>query len=107
MGEIFIQRDETGRIAALIGEGLGDSGPAARGSLYFFRAAESSLAEYLRLSPTLETDSGLQLIVDRSDELLNREIDAVMETVVRGLKLLAHDFPDELVVHEAPLGIKV
>ena len=107
MGEIVIQRDEAGRIVALVGEGLSNASPAARGSLYFLRAAESSLAEYLHLSPTLSTGNGVQLIVDRSDRLLNREIDAVMETVVRGLKLLAQDFPGELVVHEATVGIKV
>ncbi len=107
MGEIVVQRDESGRIVALVGEGLRDAGPTIQGSLYFFRAAESSLAEYLHLSPTLSTGDEVRLIVDRSDPLLNREIDAVMETVVRGLKLLAQDFPGELVVHEATAGIKV
>ncbi|RLE38923.1 hypothetical protein DRJ23_04220 [Candidatus Acetothermia bacterium] len=107
MGEIIVQRDEQGRIAALIGEGLEDSTPAARTGMYLLRAAEGTLSEYLRLSPALTATDAVRLIVDRSDPLLNREIDAVMETVVRGLKLLAQDFPDELAVHEATLGVKV
>jgi len=107
VGEIIVQRDEQGRIVAIIGEGLGELNTAARSGMYLLRAAESSLSEYLRLSPTFTAMDEVRLIVDRSDPLLNREIDAVMETVVRGLKLLAQDFPGELTVHETPVGIKV
>ncbi len=107
MGEIIVQRDEEGRIVALIGEGMGEPNAATRSGMYFLRAAENALSEYLRLSPTLTATDEVRMIVDRSDPLLNREIDAVMETVVRGLKLLAQDFPGDLVVHEATLGVKV
>ena len=107
MGEIIVQRDEEGRIVALIGEGMGEPNVATRSGMYFLRAAESALSEYLHLSPVLTTTDAVRMIVDRSDPLLNREIDAVMETVVRGLKLLAQDFPEDLVVHEATLGVKV
>lgn len=107
MGEIIVQRDEEGRIVALIGERMEEPNAATRSGMYFLRAAECALSEYLRLSPTLTVTDEVRMIVDRSDPLLNREIDAVMETVVRGLKLLAQDFPGDLVVHEATLGVKV
>ncbi len=107
MGEVIVQRDEEGRIVALVGEGMGEPNAATRSGMYFLRAAESALSEYLHLSPSLTATDEVRLIVDRSDPLLNREIDAVMETVVRGLKLLARDFPSEFAVHEATLGVKV
>jgi uncharacterized protein YsxB (DUF464 family) len=38
---------------------------------------------------------------------LNREIDAIMETLVIGLKQLAIEYAQDLVVHEETMGIQV
>ena len=45
--------------------------------------------------------------MDRSDPFLDRELDAILETMVLGLKALERDRPGRLVVHEAGMDVKV
>ncbi len=107
MGEIFVQRDEKNRIFALVGREMEEGSPATIGALQSLRAAGASMTEYLHLSPEFKVGKEISLIIDRSDPHLNREIDTVMETLVVGLKILAEEYPDDLVVHEAPAMIRV
>lgn len=107
MGEIFVQRDEKNRIFGLVGREMETGSPATIGALQFLRAADASMTEYLHLSPEFKVDKEISLIIDRSDPHLNREIDAIMETIVVGFKMLAEEYPDDLVVHEAPAMIRV
>ena len=107
MGEIFVQRDEKNRIFGLVGKEMEEESPATIGALQSLRAADASMTEYLHLSPEFKVGKEISLIIDRSDPHLNREIDTVMETLVVGLKILAEEYPDDLVVHEAPAMIRV
>lgn len=77
------------------------------GILQLLRAADASMSEYLHLTPEFKVGKEISLIIDRGDPHLNREIDAIMETVVVGFKMLAEEYRDDLVVHEAPAMIRV
>ncbi|MEA1871419.1 MAG: hypothetical protein U9N00_04430 [Candidatus Bipolaricaulota bacterium] len=108
MGEIFVQRDEKNRIFGLVGREMEEGSPATTGALQSLRVASTSMTEYLHLSPEFKVGKEeISLIVDRSAPHLNREIATVMETLVVGLKMLAEEYPDDLVVHEAPAMIRV
>lgn len=107
MGEIFIQRDEQSRIVGLTGRGLEEGSPATTGTLCLLRATVAAMTDYLHVDPDFTMGEEITLIIDRSDPHLNREIDAVMETLVIALKMLATEYPSEVVVYEATVGMQV
>ena len=107
MGEIFIQRDEQNRIVGLAGRGMEESSLATTNTLWFLRAAVSAITDYLHLAPDFSVGEEISLVIDRSDPHLNREIDAIMETLVIGLKMLATEYPSDVVVQEATVGLQV
>ncbi|MCS6903306.1 MAG: ribosomal-processing cysteine protease Prp [Candidatus Bipolaricaulota bacterium] len=64
------------------------------------QTAVLGLEEYLKLDPKVEQEKGfLQCHLER-DIFLNREIDAVLETMVLGLKALEREYPEHLRVTE-------
>ncbi len=107
MGEIVVQRDDQNRILSLTGRGVPQGGVAAASTFHLLQAAVGSMVDYLHLDPELLVGEEIRLVVDRSDAHLNREIDAIMETLVIGLKILAKEYPSDLVVQEETLGIQV
>lgn len=107
MGEIIISRDEHNRIIDLSGQGIDKGTPAGAAALRFLQASVSSMTDYLHLAPEYSLGKQVQLSIDRSAPHLNREIDAIMETLVIGLKQLAVEYAQDLVVHEATVGIQV
>ena len=76
-------------------------------ALRFLRASVSSMTDYLHLTPEYALGKRVQLSIDRGAPHLNREIDAIMETLVIGLKQLASEYSGDLVIHEATVGIHV
>ena len=107
MGEIVVQRDDQNRILSLTGRGVPQGGVAAASTFHLLQAAVGSMVDYLHLDPELLVGEEIRLVVDRSDAHLNREIDAIMETLVIDLKLLSREQPGDLVVHEDAVGIEV
>ena len=107
MGEVVVQRDESNRILGLTSKDMGEGTLANMSAMHFLRAAVASMTEYLHVSPGFSVGEEISLEVKRSDLHLNREIDAIMETLVIGLKLLAKEYPDDLVVQEATVEIQV
>lgn len=107
MGEIIVSRDEHNRILELNGEGIDRGTPAGAQAVRFLQASVSSMTDYLHLAPAYSLGKHVQLSIDRSAPHLNREIDAIMETLVIGLKQLAMEYEEDLVVHEATVGIQV
>ncbi len=107
MGEIIVSRDERNRILELTGQGVDGDTPTGAAALRFLEAAVSSMTDYLHLAPDYSLSNGVHLSIDRSAPHLNREIDAIMETLVIGLKQLAAEYSQDLVVHEATIGIRV
>jgi hypothetical protein len=73
---------------------------------HFLQAVSASLSEYLHV-PVVGGDLGGDLMIDRSDTHLDREIDAILETLVIGLRMLEREHPSDLVVQDARVGIEV
>ena len=107
MGEIIVQRDEQNRVLSLTCIGLEEGTVVSTTSLYFLQAAVASMNEYLHVTPEFSVGEEIDLNIKRGDFHLNREIDAILETLVIGLKLLSKEYPDDLVVNEATIGIQV
>ncbi len=107
MGEIIVHHDERNRIFGLTGRGLEEGGPAMTSAKHLLRAAVVSMTDYLHLAPNYSAEDEIHFSLERSDPHLDREIDAIMETLIIGLKLLAEEYPSDLIVHEAAQEIRV
>lgn len=107
MGEIIVQRDDRNRILGLSGQGIGEDNLADAAALRFLRAAIATMTDYLHVTPNYSLDETVQLVIDRTDQHLNREIDAIMEALVTGLKALGVEYSEDFVVHEATVEIQV
>ncbi len=107
MGEIVVSRDEHNRILGLNGQGIDCSSGPGVAALRFIEASVASMTGYLHLAPGYSAGKVMTLSVDRSAPHLNREIDAIMETLVIGLKQLAIEYAQDLAVHEETVGIQV
>ncbi len=106
MVEVFIERDDEGRIKAV--SLRTDEGPEGLAAQALVEAPLLGMRYYLHLSPEAQREEkGLSYTVDRSDPFLDRELDAILETMVLGLKALERDRPGRLVVHEAGMDVKV
>jgi len=107
VGEIIVQRDEQNRILSLTGREMEEGSPATTSALHFLRATVTAMTEYLHVDLDFSIGEEISLVLDRNDPHLHREIDAIMETLVIGLKLLAVDYPSDVVVRDATVGIQV
>ncbi|MCD5416520.1 hypothetical protein LR032_05450 [Candidatus Bipolaricaulota bacterium] len=107
MGEILFHRDERNQIFGLTGRGMEEDGPAMTSARHLLRAAVVSMTDYLHLSPNYSAEEEVRFSLERSDPHLDREINVIMETLVIGLKLLAEEYPNDLVVHEGAQAIQV
>ncbi len=107
MGEALIHRDDRGRIVGLTLRDVGPSTAVGTSACHFLRAASASLSGYLHVPVVADDGFEGSLTIDRSDAHLDREIDAVLETVVIGLRMLEREYPSDLVVQEATVGIEV
>ena len=107
MGEALIHRDDRGRIVGLTLRDVGSSTAAGTSANHILQAASASLLGYLHVpvAGAGEVDAGFT--IDRSDAHLDREIDAVLETLVIGLRMLEREYPSDLVVQEATVGVEV
>lgn len=107
MGEVLIQRDERNRVTGLSVRDLGSETIAGTSALHLMQAVTASLVDYLHVpvrSPESET---IGLAIDRCDTHLDRELDAVLETLIIGLKMLEKEYPTDLVVVETAVGVEV
>lgn len=107
MGEIVVSRDDRNHILELNGQGIDCDTIAGATALRFVEASVASMTGYLHLVPEYSVGKAMYLSIDRSAPHLNREIDAIMETLVIGLKQLAIEHAQDLVVHEETMGIQV
>jgi uncharacterized protein YsxB (DUF464 family) len=107
--EIIVERDEENRICSFQGRQIIED-VAGLISLYLVRAAVASLSDYLYLESSFYKENAqFSWLINRSatSAHLNREIDAILETVLCGLKLLEHDYPAELVVQDMTADVGV
>ena len=83
------------------------TGGVAEQVVLLLRAASASLSEYLHVALESAFSDEMYLAVDRSDPHLDRELDAVLETVILGFRLIEKEYPEDVVVHEATEGVEV
>ena len=107
MGEAVIHRDERGRVVGVSMQAEGMSASAKASTTTLLRAVAESLAEYLHVSVEVSFSDDMSLEVDRRNQYLDREIDAILATMRSGLRLVERDYPAELMVHEATVGVEV
>ncbi|HEU67947.1 MAG TPA: hypothetical protein ENN53_01805 [Candidatus Acetothermia bacterium] len=106
MVEVVIERDEEGRVhtVALHGDESAE-GLAARALV---EAPIAGLRDYLHLDPEVVREGNkVRFQVDRSDFFLDREVDAVVETMVLGLRWLSRTRHGQIVVHEVGESVRV
>ena len=102
-----MQRDETNRIVGFVTRGLSSETLPGIGVFQLLRAGSAALADYLHVQSESSLSDEMYLTVDRSDPHLARELDAVLETLAVGFRLLERDCPGDLVVHDAAVGVEV
>jgi len=107
VGEAAIQRDERGRIVGLTLQADGMSPPAKAAATNLLRAVAESLTDYLHVAVESSFADEMYLEIDRSDQHLDREIDAVLATMGSGLRIVEREYPAELMVHDATVGVEV
>ena len=107
MGEAVIHRDERGRVVGVSMQAEGMSASVKASTTTLLRAVAESLAEYLHVSVEMSFSDDMSLEVDRRNQYLDREIDAILATMRSGLRLVERDYPAELMVHEATVGVEV
>lgn len=107
MGEAVIQRDERGRIVGLTMRADGMSALAKASAANLLRAVAESLTDYLHVAVESSFEDELILEIDRRDQHLDREIDAILATMGSGLRLVERDYPAELIVRDATVGVEV
>ena len=107
MGEAVIHRDDRGRVVGVTFRDVEDSTVAGTNANRFLQAVSTSLSEYLHIPVGGAGEVDADFTIDRSDTHLDREIDAILETLVIGLRMLERDYPSDLVVQEATVGIEV
>jgi len=107
VGEVVIQRDERGRIVGVTMQADGMSVPAKASAANMLHAVAESLTDYLHVAVESSFEDELSLGIDRRDQYLDREIDAILATMGSGLRLVERDYPAELVIRDATVGAKV
>jgi len=106
--EVIVERDEENRICGFQGCQIED-GPGMA-ALYLVRAAVAGLSDYLHFESSFCEENGeFSWLIDRSAAYshLNREIDAILETVLCGLKLLEHNYQAEFIVQDMTADVSV
>lgn len=99
-GKIYEFRSRTGYAEA--GRGLVSAGVAS-----VLQTAVLGLEEYLKLKPKVEQEKGYLACQLERDIFLNREIDAILETMVLGLRAMEREYPDYLKVEEVVGNVSV
>lgn len=108
MVEVIVERDEENRICGFQGRQIANDPGMV--SLYLVRAAVAGLSDYLHFESNFYEENGeFSWLINRSAaySYLNREIDAILEAVLCGLKLLEHNYQAEFVVQDITADVSV
>lgn len=106
MVEVLIERDEEGRVQVVTL--YGEDSPEGLAAAMLVEAPVLGMKNYLHLNPEVSREGTvLRYRVDRSDIFLDRELDAILETMVLGLRALAQDRPGKVAVREVGLDVLV
>lgn len=106
MAEVLIERDEAGKVQTVTVRG--DQSPESLAASALVEAPLLGLRDYLHLNPESSREGNVfRFRVDRSDFFLDREIDAILETMVLGLRALERERSEHLAVREVGVSVKV
>jgi hypothetical protein len=106
MMEVLIERDDEGKVQAVTLNG--EDSPLGLAAQILVEAPVLGMRHYLHLAPKFAQEGDVaRFRVDRSDIFLDREIDAILETMVLSLKSLEQKRPEGLRVQEVGLAVKV
>ncbi|MGD9840771.1 MAG: hypothetical protein AB7U87_03600 [Candidatus Bipolaricaulis sp.] len=106
MVEVVIERDEEGRVQAVTLHG--DESAEGLAAAALVEAPVLGLRDYLHLDPAVTKEGHLlRFQVDRSAFFLDREVDAIVETMVLGLRALSRNRPGRIAVHEVGESVAV
>jgi hypothetical protein len=105
MTSVEILRDADGKICEFRSRGHTGYAEAGRdlvcaGVSSILQTAVLGLEEYLKLSCKVEQEKGHLSCQLERDIFLNREIDAILETMVLGLRAIEREYPQYLKVEE-------
>jgi len=107
LGEILVQRDESNRVVGVVVRGVRATTILGTALAVLMEAAATSLAEYLHVPVESSFESDMTLVVDRGDPHLDRELDAILETLVVGFRVIERDHAKSVTLHEETLGVEV
>ena len=112
MIKVEIVRDESSKVCEFRSQGHdGAQGEGATivgaGASALLQTTVLGLENYLRLNPEVEYEKGwLRCKIER-DVYLNREIDALIETMILGLRALEESYPNHIELEEVFSDVKV
>ncbi len=107
MLDVMIERDNEGRIQAIALQGEEETAEGLAASV-LIDASLVTLRDYLHLGPEVKVEEDRrQMVIDRTDLFLDREIDAVLEVVLQGLRTLKRRRPDGLELRDVDMDVKV
>lgn len=112
MTRVTIYRNEDGRISGFtsVGHiGLSEEGQdiVCAGVSTLVQSAVIGLEEYLKLDPSVQQEKGRIICDLERDYFLDREVDAILETMLLGLRSIEREYPDHLKIEEATSNVKV
>lgn len=109
MIEVEVYRDSFGKICEFRsrGEAFSAQHPLQVSVTALLQTAIIGLEDYLKLDPEVKEEEGRLHCKLERETFLNREIDAILETMVLGLRALERDYPEGLEVREVGSGVKV
>jgi uncharacterized protein YsxB (DUF464 family) len=105
MIKVEIVRDEDGKVSEFRSKGhngfdADDKDIVCAGASALLQTTVLGLESYLRLDPEVEHEKGWLSCKLERDVYLNREIDALVETMILGLRALENSYPDHIQVEE-------
>lgn len=111
MIEVEIYRDAAGKICEFKSKGAIDyeerNEPVQVSVSALLQTAVVGLEDYLKLEPEVERDEGWLRCKLEREYFLNREIDAILETMLLGLRVIEGDYPSYLEIKEVVSDVKV
>ena len=110
MIEVEVYRDGEGKVCEFHRrkeEGLSEEHPLQVSVSALVQTAIIGLESYLKLEPQVEEEGGYLRCKLEREYFLNREIDAILETMILGLRALERDYPEFLEVREVGSDVKV
>jgi hypothetical protein len=112
MIKVEIIRDEDNKVSEFRSSGHNgfdaeDDTIVGAGASALLQTTVLGLETYLRLNPEVEYEKGWLRCKLERDEFINREIDALVETMILGLRALEDSYPNHIELEEVFSDVKV